>query len=209
MSTLPSSAKIVSIFHKSGLHGNRFQHIYIAFAVVEYKDSRGEVHIPNKRNNGRSHAERRMILYLEEQLEKEMLCSQTIKFYVNFSPCSKCSSRIISFLEAAKKRNINIKLEIIVAHLYKIRRPSCLDGRHNKDHGLPEPASHKRNLEGLRKLSSVSGVDLHPFGKDDWQRFASLLLVHFSYTDYWSSGREDEDKTLLDDFRSLSIKRCS
>ena len=159
-----------------------------------------------ERNTWGSHAEREMIQYLENKLESEALTSQTIKFYVNFSPCFQCSGYIISFLEEAEQfYDIDLKLEIIFSHLYKIRRPSCLDESHNKNHRLPEPAEHKRNLAGLRKLSRVCGVDLHPFGEKDWQRFAVLLTVPFSRLDYSVTGRKDEDRALLDDFETLCI----
>lgn len=206
MNSFPLPAEIVSTFRNSGLHGDQFQNVHRAYAVVKYKGRDGQIHIHKERNNWGSHAEREMIRYLENKLENEKLFSQTIEFYVNFSPCFECSGHIIDFLEEAEQfYDIDIELEIIFSHLYKIRRPSCLDGSHNKDHRLPGPADHNRNLTGLRKLSSVCGVDLHPFGKKDWKRLADVLSVPFSRTVYWSSGREDEDKALLDDFESLCI----
>ena len=184
------------------------QSIRRAYAVVKYKDRRGKTHVHKERNTWGSHAEREMIQYLENKLESEALTSQTIKFYVNFSPCFQCSGHIISFLEEAEQfYDIDLKLEIIFSHLYKIRRPSCLDRSHNKDHRLPEPAEHKRNLVGLRKLSSVYGVELHPFGEKDWQRFSVLLSVPFSRSDYRVTGREGEDRALLDDFQTLCIQK--
>ena len=208
MTSFPPPAEIVSTFRNSGLHGIQFQNIRHAYAVVKYKDRRGKTHVHKERNTWVSHAEREMIQYLENKLESEALTSQTIKFYVNFSPCFQCSGHIVSFLEEAEQLyDIDLKLEIIFSHLYKIRRPSCLDGSHNKDHRLPEPAEHKRNLVGLRKLSSVYGVELHPFGEKDWQRFAVLLSVPFSRLHYWVTGREDEDRALLDDFQTLCIQK--
>ena len=56
-------------------------------------------------------------------------------------------------------------------------------------------------------LSSVCGVELHPFGEKDWQRFAVLLSVPFSRSDYRVTGREDEDRALLDDFQTLCIQK--
>ena len=98
MTSFPPPAEIVSTFRKSGLHGIQFQNIRHAYAVVKYKDRWGKTHVHKERNTWGSHAEREMIQYLENKLESEALTSQTIKFYVNFSPCFQCSGHIISCL---------------------------------------------------------------------------------------------------------------
>ena len=205
MMFVPAAAReIENTFQSSGLHGQQFQHTHKAYAVAVYRENGRKVtHF--ERNTWVSHAEKEMIKHLEDVLEDERLRSEVIRLYVNFSPCFECSRLIIDFLERAEQfYETDLSLEIIFSHLYKIRRPSCVDGSHSKNHQLPDVTSHNRNLQGLRRLS-VWGVDLRPFTEKDWQKFAALLSLPFRRSEYCNSGRDDEDEALLEDFDALNI----
>ncbi|KAL8558345.1 hypothetical protein ACOMHN_012909 [Nucella lapillus] len=150
-----------------------------------------------------------MIEHLEDVLENsyEKLDSQTIKFYVNFSPCFECSEDIKEFLDRADQfYGIDLKLEIIFAHLYKIRRPTCMDDNHRRNHNLPDLVSHRRNMKGLRNLVDF-GVDLHPFAEEDWECLCEVLGSpgEFIVEEYEGSAREEEDENLTLDLQQLGL----
>ena len=206
MSTVPPS-EVIRTFHVSGLHGEQFQHTRDAYAVAVYKKkNRRKPIVHTETNDWGSHAEKEMISHLEDVLESEALLSQTIQLYVNFSPCHNCSGLITQFLERAEEYyGIDLRLEIIVAHLYKIRRPSCVDGSHPRPHRLPEKREHNRNLIGLQMLSNWAEATLRPFAERDWQKLRMVLGCHFSASDYRMSGRREEDASLLEDFQCLCL----
>ena len=159
-----------------------------------------------KRNRKRAHAEKRMIKHLNDVLESETLLSQTIQLYVNFSPCHNCCGLITDFIETAEMfYGIDLRLEIIISHLYKIRRPSCLDGKHPRPHGLADESDHARTLIGLKKLSDWAGVTIRPFAESDWEKLGEVLGCPFSASDYKTSGRKEEDARLLEDFHRLCL----
>ena len=158
--TNPRKAKAIRLitaiyetFINSGLpHGQHVSNVY-AVAAVRLESgaqftviAKNEV---NKRLNIHIHAEDNLLRALAMIL-RQGDCISHIKLWINFSPCCKCSEKIRQFL-----RGKNASTQINFPHLYKIKE--------------------KRNVEGLIKLKTESGVGLSVFNEEEWRRFAAKL----------------------------------
>jgi hypothetical protein len=191
-----------SVFWRSGLH--YAGEIKAVYSVISYQTDENKTVTLNVKNNKRKHSEERAITQLRQLLVKKSLPSQTIKWFINFSPCHKCSDKIVNFIEEAEREyNITIEIDMKFCHLYKIRRPSCTekccahqDGITNGDHG--------DNLDGLKMLEE-NGVTLQTFTREDWRQLADQLDHHndkrvYNYT---TTSRCKEDKLMSRDFQLL------
>lgn len=87
------------------------------------------VHEPIIYNDRSSHAEVKLIIYLEKNYKGPM----KLTIYINNSPCASCAKLLKTFLE----KNQNIQLILHVTHLYNIKRKSC---KLERDAGKDEKA---------------------------------------------------------------------
>ena len=158
--TNPRKAKAISLttaiyetFINSALPGG--QHVSNVYAVAALRLESGaqftviaknEV---NKRLDIHNHAEDNLLRALPMILTPGD-CLSYIKLWINFSPCWKCSKEIRQFL-----RGKNASTDTSFPHLYRIKE--------------------KRNVEGLIKLQTESGVALSVFNEEEWRRFAAKL----------------------------------
>nr|AWK77801.1 AID-like deaminase 1 [Lingula anatina] len=107
------------------------------------------------------HAEMNAIPYLENRGVKKVV------MYLNWSPCSDCSSVLKAFVET-KRSDPDFFLEIVFRGVYKIRRQSCT----RKCNCQTVPG----NSEGLYNLSLLEPVcTLRSFNRKDWQDLERLL----------------------------------
>ena len=130
----------------------------------------------------RRHAEQKLIDELKKYLEpKSVLPTERpvtavpLKLFLNYSPCSECSSRLIGFIDDCKKKmNLQISLEVVFSGIYEIARPSCDRGECGKSH---KKLSHvEANITGLKFLIE-HGATLRTFDQGDWRELASILKV--------------------------------
>ena len=85
--------------------------------------------------------------------------------------------------------------------LYKIRRPSCEEKRHQHLEAV-SCSGHQKNLEGLAQLER-NGVSVRTFGEADWEDLSSLLSLVDNPIHYPDSSRQREDVLLKEDFCRL------
>ena len=157
----PRKAKAVSLatavletFVNSGLAGGKYVRDVYAVAALWLESGvqftaivKNEV---NKRLNIHIHAEENLLHALAMILSPADRISH-IKLWINFSPCWNCNQKIRQFL-----RGKNASTDISFPHLYRIKV--------------------KRNVEGLIKLETESGVGLSVL---EWRPFAAKLgLTH-------------------------------
>lgn len=141
----------------------------LTYAVVQYT-SGGETQYFVAKNIPPRHTEDAVIDHLKGQLERQKLDSPNIKIYISFSPCHQCSQKLIALLDHAKLTyNIDLKVEIVFAGLYRIFRPSCISNFTNcVSHLSRFPSKHNgKNVQGMMNLHS-KGVHLRTFGDQDW-----------------------------------------
>lgn len=148
--------KIVYTFFYSGLHIPHPPKINDVYAVAEItsQDGRGARGIIiGKNQRGVIHAERDLI----NKLRSFFNTSQgivNIKIWINFSPCHRCSEKLLSFFQE-KIMYINSRI-IVFPFLYRIHE--------------------RRNVVGLKQLE-LSGISLSTFSKADWAKLRQLLYV--------------------------------
>ena len=140
------------------------------------------------RNSAESHAEVNMLMFLRTRHSHDDLKNQRIVMYISTSPCYFCSRQIETLVA-----DLGVTLELVLASLHHINRPSSASPT---DHNY-----HHRNVWGLRGLQRV-GVVIRTFSGQDWDTFATqvLLVDCFSYA---GSQRREEDEKLRMDLQSL------
>ena len=145
-------------------------------------------------NDHSHHAEENMISQLNKLMSTALpVVNTTIKIWINFSPCYKCSEKILEFIKEMRKRGIYLSIEIIFPFLYKIRRAYCVD---NCSHKLPSPKDHGRNVKGLLSLKHGGGVFLKTFDAEEWRKFGEVMGIDYRVPE----NRKLEDERLERDF---------
>ena len=140
-----------------------------------------------------THAERIVIKKLEGALNLRSPSTTKhvrVKIYMNYSPCNQegCCDALIQFKADQERKKVKVNLEVIVANLYNINRPRCVED--NCQHFTSRPVSHTthdQNQEGLRDLNREN-ILLRTFTTADWKFVAKVL----------SRGDPEEERTLMD-----------
>lgn len=103
------------------------------------------------------HAEHLMIEDLKKQTNGITRDTLELMVYINRSPCSSCSEKLINFQSSLTEHNIKLRAVIQFSNFHKIYPESTVqDNEH---------------MKGLRELFQ-EGFDLKIFkGRDDWKRF--------------------------------------
>ncbi|KAK7088572.1 hypothetical protein V1264_022478 [Littorina saxatilis] len=189
--------KVFDIFLNSGLHGGCWPNI--VYSVISFRLSDNCQRVIAVRNHNKRHSEHNAVDFLRELLILESLPPQTIKWYVNFSPCRNCSDKIDGFItEARTLYGIRLQIDMQFPCLYKIRRPSC--ERELCSHlQSVSTLDHRRNIEGLRQIQQ-NGVMLRTIDEGGWSDIREILSVAFSYR---GTPRNTEDVRLNKDFHHL------
>ena len=148
---------IVYTFFYSGIRFQNSPNITDVYAVAELttRDGRGarlEITI-GKNQRGVIHAEKDLINKLRSFFDTSPRIVN-IKIWINFSPCHRCSEKLLSFFQE-KIMYINSRI-IVFPFLYRIHEP--------------------RNVVGLQKLK-LSGISLSTFTEADWAKLRQLLYV--------------------------------
>lgn len=197
---------IFDIYIHSGLHVRwpmKRRVINDVYAVVQLQlpGAQNPVLFVAKNDLHVRHAEEIMISILRSHLIKLMstaspVVDAAIKIWINFSPCYKCSKKILQFIEEMRKRNIYLSVEIMFPFLYKIRRAYCVD---NCSHNLPSPQDHDRNVKGLLSLKHEGGVFLKTFDAEEWRTFGEVMRIDYRVPE----NRKLEDESLERDFLQI------
>ena len=193
---------ILETFWNSGLHGEDWPsvaYVIVTCKLDNAKCSYASRNIPNGR-----HAEATMVTWLWERAEDGSLSSdQSVTMYMNYSPCHRCSRKLGS-LAVEQLDDCRVGLEVVVAGLYRIARPSC---ESCDTHRMPDGYDHDRNVQGLRELEEV-GVVVRTFnsaGKQDWNRLATHALQVEGFR-YKGSDRKEEDEKLEEDLQTVLME---
>ena len=196
---------IFTAFFNSGLHGAVWpKQVYSVIGFKSRINLQQQTYTHTVKNDTHCHSEENAITFLRQKLQQHSLPSQTIRWFINYSPCRNCSNEINRFIRDARTVfGVVIKIDMTFPFLYKIRRPSCEEMRHSHVHKVTQ-SDHQKNLEGLEQLER-NGVSVRTFGEADWKDLSRLLsLVHDPFL-YPGSSRQTEDVLLKKDFRRLSI----
>lgn len=185
---------IYDTFINSGLHQERFVRVKDVYAIAQFRGVDGIRRILRTNNTCSLHAEETLISHLTRYLTDGNLPSQTISIYINFSPCSACSKRLLKFNSLAKKYGIDFNMKLRFASLYKLQRPS-----RNGKMDARSQIIQESNLRWLQRLDA-DGYDLGTFCNDEWQFMAWYLQVPHNVP----SQRQDEDDLMRRDFQMLT-----
>lgn len=93
-----------------------------------------------------------------------------ITVYINNSPCSDCTKKLIAFLNENKLFHV----KFYVTNLYNIRRKSCETEDHYKK---VKEGIHDDNAQGLEDLMLHKRCEMKAFSKDVWEELLDLLTV--------------------------------
>lgn len=190
---------IVETFRRSGLHGEGWPKTVYAIVTCKVDNARRCYSCRNTVNG--DHAETKLLKYLREKARDGSLsCSHRITMYVNYSPCHGCSRDIGSFMVSQLSAR-NVGLEVVVAGLCRIARPSC---RSCYSHRMPSKLDHDRNVQGLIDLQNV-GVVVRTFSGPDWVTLTQTVLKTAGFV-YSGSSREREDWKLKADLQTVLME---
>ena len=191
--------KVFTTFWNSGLHEKKWAG-GVVYSVLMFQLSNYSKSTPVFKNKIKHHSEENAITFLREKLREMSLPSQTIRWFVNYSPCRKCSDTINEFIrEARTDYHVTIKVNMTFPFLYRIRRPSCEELLHSHLQSVSQ-WDHQGNVEGLEQLER-NGVSVCTFGAADWEELAKLLSVEYHPFLYYGTTRQKEDDVLRKDFR--------
>ena len=193
---------VFTTFWNSGQHEKKWAG-GVVYSVLMFQLSNYSKSTEVFKNQRKHHSEYNAITFLREKLREMSLPSQTIRWFVNYSPCRNCSDTINEFIrEARTVYDVTIKVNMTFPFLYKIRRPSCEELLHSHLQSISQ-WEHQRNVEGLEQLER-NGVSLCTFGgAADWEELSNLLSVEYNPLLYYGSTRQTEDAVLRKDFRRL------
>lgn len=137
----------------------------------------------DRKGGGNEHAEISFIKYfrsLEHMMSKlsvskkgkgtggqKRLC---ITVYINNSPCSDCTNKLIAFLDKDKR----ICVKFYVTNLYNIRRKSCKKENHYEE---VDEKIHDDNAQGLKNLMLPGRCEIKAFTKNVWEELLDLVTV--------------------------------
>ena len=154
-----SIRKIFKTFYDSGLHGKEFPRT--TFCIYELNN--GEEKQVMIEKSCKVYAEDKFITDMKTHLDKNK--DLPMKLYINYSPCSGCTKKLITFVTDHR-----IDLTIYFAHLYVIKRKSC----EGKEGCNCDANGSEGNERGLQELNHNS-VKLKTFTKDISMELKNLL----------------------------------
>ena len=198
---------IFTTFLNSGLHGAVWpKDVYSVIGFTEFCNNPLQLTcVAVIKNNSDCHSEQNAISSLRQKLRQRCLPSQTLRWFINYSPCRNCSDEIIQFIQEARTFGVVITIKMTFSFLYKIRRPSCEELSHPHIQCI-SPWDHQKNVEGLEQLER-NGVSVCTFrGAADWEELSRLLSVeHLSHPFLYGHGsrRQEEDAVMRTDFYRL------
>lgn len=142
-------------------------------------DEKYKIITNDRKGDGNKHAEISFIekikeLILESKNGKgtggqKRLC---ITVYINNSPCSYCTKKLIAFLNENKWVRVNF----YVTNLYNIHRKSCRS-REESHLTKVDKDDHKKNSKGLKKLMQHDSCEIMAFTKDVWKTLIDIVTV--------------------------------
>lgn len=192
---------VFTTFWNSGQHEKKWAG-GVVYSVLMFQLSNYSKSTEVFKNQRKHHSEYNAITFLREKLREMSLPSQTIRWFVNYSPCRNCSDTINEFIrEARTVYDVTIKVNMTFPFLYKIRRPSCEELLHSHLQSISQ-WEHQRNVEGLEQLER-NGVSVCTFGGADWEELSRLLSVEHHPFLYYGSRRQGEDAVMRTDFHRL------
>lgn len=139
---------------------------------------------------------------------QKLLC---ITVYINNSPCSGCTNKLITFLD----ENEWARLKFYVTNLYNIHRKSCRS--RNESHLTKvDKDDHKKNSKGLKKLMQHERCEIRAFTKDVWEKLLDIVTVSEEFKNELLNGygnilngydrsREIEDARIQEDLDHIRI----
>lgn len=182
----------------SGLHGAVWPKKCWAILVYCFKGEYYCLYCQNE--EGGKHAEELLMGGLWKELSS---CSwedlSTIIIYINFSPCYRCSGKIIVFYKKARARKYCGCMTIVFAAPYQWTGESCVicECTHQK----PTGKKSKKMIERLRQLNAAEGIIIRPGEKQDWERIdKNFGNTKFIY-DNQNASRKVEDILKKEDFK--------
>lgn len=130
----------------------------------------------------------------------EWLC---ITVYINNSPCSDCTKKLIAFLN----ENQLVRVKFYVTNLYNIRRKSCKKEHH---YDKVKEGIHDDNAQGLKNLMLHDRCEIKAFTKDVWKKLLipvtvskkrkrQLLRKYDKIMNGNDRSRKDEDENIKKD----------
>ena len=206
---------IFETFIHSGLHPNPpfVGDVYAVAQVTALRDgSNDTVTKPIFAKNDTSspaihiHAEKTLIfnlhaflLRLQDAPGGGIATCFTVTIWINFSPCYRCSRRFLKFIDVMRKKEVDMSMEIIFPHFYKIRRDYCVQNQ--CQHNLPSETDHRKNVGGLLRLTR-GGVVLKTFNGEEWKMLGKALRIDYRVP----ANRTQEDDNIRQDFLNMTKK---
>ena len=168
---------IFKTFWKSGFHGHEWPKethaVLVIPGMIRPKETDAAVVISGKKkqvmvfDSKGTHAEEKIIDQLNK-LSPKFDSEEAIRMYMNYSPCTDCARELIEYLTV----QVNIRLDIYVAALYKIQRESCSNHQHKKS-----DKSRPGMLELLAFNKIKHQAKLRTFNRNAWKTLADILSL--------------------------------
>lgn len=190
-------------------HNNGYQQKLASSTYLVYKIE--GMHKPGILKNDTAHAEKQLISIIQGNFTAPL----KIIIYINNSPCAECATSLKQFMVD----NQNIKMVLYIAHLYNIKRSSCVlraalkkESRHVDC--IPK-AFHEKNYLGLRNLMSIGGhrCRIEAFKKKVWEDLLALTGISTQMMDNYNRrkkgydrSRQNEDKRIKKDLNEIKRK---
>lgn len=191
--------EVLRTFATKSVHGEAWPKD--VYAVSQYVTDGNIFYFTARNLSSTFHAEDGVLNHLEYLLTSGKLQSQKIKLFLTYSPCHRCSQRILNFLDMARwHHNTILEVEVVFSAFYRVRRPSCeRNPACRAASHFPSLDYHRVNVEGLRTLHRAQGIVLRTFNPRDWVDLRVALGVHM----FDFGGRQEEDDLLRSDFQQI------
>lgn len=156
-------SRILETFIKSGLHPIPGHYVEwptetVTVCLIEHTPGEGTPQHTvirwNSTNPSIPALEKLMDYIVNEENPTEV---QSITIYINYSPSTQCSRRLVML-------KMKFKIKVRFSSFYLIRRPSCAEADCN---------CHGDDPEAIRKLTEL---EARPFHKEDWDDLIKLLM---------------------------------
>lgn len=159
------------------------------------------MHKPEILINGMKHAEEQLLSIIQGISTGPL----KIIIYMNNSPCAKCAYLLNQFLVY----NQNIQMVLYIAHLYNIRRRSCIRRKAAKKFEnhvrYISVEDHEKNYNGLRNLMSLRGhrCRIEAFTKKVWKDLLDLTGIPRQMLDNYNRRKKGYDRSRQNEDRRI------